>query len=791
MRHPYLLALTIFTLCALSSAAVAQGDQDRILWRFEMDTAISGWEVSVGPDGTIYTSDDTKLYAINPDGSVKWTTTTVRDNTPIDFLPDGTLITRFEHTIYALDPGGNTIWTFTSPGNTGWSEVVVGPTVGPDGNIYAVSGLHDAEGLGAFSLTPQGELRWNDGGSPPMAPLNGDSGGPVYFTQERLIFPFEITEGGRVYGYDFTGQQTLYVDFTCLGIPRTDPLNRLLLASGCGIEALEQDGNEIYWRVQFGAVNLPTASGADGTAYSSSWFGDVNAINVDGTIKWTSSTATDAMKMLVARQDVGRLVYSGGDYGRQDFVAGVNTDDGTRLWLVDMLQTDGHNEHIWTQRAPTSADGNVVYFTTNFSSNGAPGALYAVWITYNGTPAEIDAAPLAFNFEAMQGSQATGQLFIDNLADPVTGRALNWSVDDIDPLSGPNYALASSDDSGGPTFAWKDITATGTSVALADEGSVMVPLPFPFSYFGETKTSVLISANGYLTFGGEGARWWNFPIPNIDVPNDLIAAFWDDLSPPLGGTIHYEYDSALDAFIVQYTNILRYGGGLPNTFEILFHADGSILFQYNSMQGVLNQSTVGIENSDGTFGIEVVFDAPYLHDNLAVLFGLIQTPDWLSENPASGSLPAETGEVVDIVADATGLAPGTYLRNLVVSNNDPDESSVVIPVTLLVSGLVAGVGEQDPAPREFRLHGNHPNPFNPFTTIRYELQTPENVRLAIYDVGGRLVRVLVDNEPQGAGEFAVNWDGRDGTGRGVASGVYFYRIEAGAFRQAHPAVLLR
>jgi outer membrane protein assembly factor BamB len=413
MQRSLLLALTLVTFCGLSTIAVAQ---DRILWRFAMDSAISGWEVSVGPDGTIYASDVTKLYALNPDGSIKWTTTTVRDNTPIDFLPDGTLLTKLENVIYALNPDGSTLWTFVSPGNGPRSQIEVGPSVGPDGNIYAASGIDGESGLGIFSLTPHGDFRWNDPGQPPMAPINGSTGGPVFFTQERLIFPFAITEGGRVYGFDFNGDQTLYVDFTCLGIPRTDPLNRLLLASACGIEAMEQDGNQIYWRVQFGAVNLPPAIGADATAYSAQWFGDVNAINPDGTIKWTSSTATDAQKMIGVRQDVGRLIYVGGGFGRQDFVSGVDTEDGTLIWTTDMQRVGGLNEHVWTQRAPTSADGSVIYFTTRFASNGAPGALYALGITENVTglePGPESSPVLAQPLSVFPNPSPGGRLSID------------------------------------------------------------------------------------------------------------------------------------------------------------------------------------------------------------------------------------------------------------------------------------------------------------------------------------------------------------------------------------------
>ncbi len=392
MRRPFLLALTLFTLCALSSAAVAEGDQDRILWRFEMDSAISGFEVSVGPDGTIYTSDNTKLYALHPGGLIKWTRALVAElafSTSIDFLADGTILTGTDSSVVALHPDGTTKWTFTFDISQLNTHIEVGPSVGPDGNIYAVTGIGGTgTGLGAFSLTPDGTLRWNDPGNPALAPINSSTGGPVLFTQNRLIFPFRIVGSGanRVYGYDFDGNQTLYVDFTCTGIPRTDPLNRLLIASACGIEAMEQDGNESFWTVQFGAVNLAPAIGADATAYAAQWFGDVNAINPDGSIQWTSSTATDAFRLLAARQDVSRLVYSGATtFGVPDFVSGVDTQDGTLLWTVNLATINAHNEGVWTHLAPTSADGSVVYFNTRFTSNGAPGALYALRITPPGT----------------------------------------------------------------------------------------------------------------------------------------------------------------------------------------------------------------------------------------------------------------------------------------------------------------------------------------------------------------------------------------------------------------------
>jgi hypothetical protein len=88
---------------------------------------------------------------------------------------------------------------------------------------------------------------------------------------------------------------------------------------------------------------------------------------------------------------------------------------------------------------------------------------------------------------------------------------------------------------------------------------------------------------------------------------------------------------------------------------------------------------------------------------------------------------------------------------------------------------VAGVA--DPAGAAGRLTAS-PNPFNPRTTLRFDLPQAGAARLAVYDLAGRLVRTLVDGSlPQGANEVA--WDGRDETGRPVSTGAYVARLEAG------------
>ncbi len=88
------------------------------------------------------------------------------------------------------------------------------------------------------------------------------------------------------------------------------------------------------------------------------------------------------------------------------------------------------------------------------------------------------------------------------------------------------------------------------------------------------------------------------------------------------------------------------------------------------------------------------------------------------------------------------------------------------------------------------LAQNYPNPFNPVTTIVFALSEASDVKLKIYDPAGRLVRVLVDGS-RPAGSHRIGWDGRNGDGALVSSGVYFYRIETGLFRETRKMVLLR
>jgi hypothetical protein len=110
---------------------------------------------------------------------------------------------------------------------------------------------------------------------------------------------------------------------------------------------------------------------------------------------------------------------------------------------------------------------------------------------------------------------------------------------------------------------------------------------------------------------------------------------------------------------------------------------------------------------------------------------------------------------------------------------------------IIVEPTLADVEDVEILAGTFRLDASYPNPFHSGTTIRYELPEPGIVGLRIYDVSGRLVRILADKTEASAGLHRVMWDGKDRSGHAAAPGVYFYRIAWNGRHETKRMVLLR
>jgi hypothetical protein len=161
---------------------------------------------------------------------------------------------------------------------------------------------------------------------------------------------------------------------------------------------------------------------------------------------------------------------------------------------------------------------------------------------------------------------------------------------------------------------------------------------------------------------------------------------------------------------------------------------------------------------------------------------------WSSFNSGSGASSQSTTNIIS--------STGQLLVGASQQNNSRVESGFLS--AYLVGDLIVGVEEQIELPSTFSLSQNFPNPFNPSTTIQYELAGYRRVELRIFNMLGQEVVTLV-NEEQNSGRYTIEWNGRNKAGIQVPSGIYIYRLQAydvlsdglAAYSETRKAILLK
>jgi len=140
----------------------------------------------------------------------------------------------------------------------------------------------------------------------------------------------------------------------------------------------------------------------------------------------------------------------------------------------------------------------------------------------------------------------------------------------------------------------------------------------------------------------------------------------------------------------------------------------------------------------------------------------------------------------DVLLSWVDITTGVDTANDIVCGTTSSLSPFVIG-----GGSVTAVGDESGAPARLALGQNYPNPFNPTTTITYSVPAAgADVLIVVYDVTGRRIRQLVNGRRE-AGVQRVSWDGRDGNGRGVATGLYFFRMTSDDFVETRKMLLVK
>jgi len=318
-------------------------------------------------------------------------------------------------------------------------------------------------------------------------------------------------------------------------------------------------------------------------------------------------------------------------------------------------------------------------------------------------------------------------------------------------------------------------------------------------WLGDIDSTGTVESADLVTFSGayassEGGPGW---VPEADFgPSEDYSRF----GIPLPDDI-VEFEDLM-IFAMNYGNVTP--AGAPGQFlaDRQVPLNEQVAFSFEQAQK---------RNANGTVQVSIVLD------NVAtVLKGMRLTVDYgvgnhlvrvdqgaLVRSDAGaflGTMDAEPGRVcVDIAALGIGRAlegsgevarliirPGegdaVIVRLVEADLRDIDNQGDVIEATETADTFVPTVSS---------LHQNRPNPFNPTTTVSYDVAEPGVVSIRIYNVSGQLVRALVDGF-KGVGRYEAVWDGRDNSGATVSTGVYFYRMTAPGFAsQTNKMVLLK
>lgn len=354
---------------AVSLTVTTRQSTGRVKWRFQYSGMYTVVRPALGPDGTVYAVDvGNHLYGLSPDGALKWIVRGAGAK-GLAVGTDGTVYTGSESAIKAYYPNGTLKWTFVqNPA----AFILLGPNVGPDGNIYAVA----TEGIGIFSLTPAGALRWTQ----PEAydrrivdyqevvfGLNGPNQ-QMYFLANNHLKGLRL-DGNPVFTLPTTGNQpaigpdgTVYATYTALG-------------------AYTPAGN-VKWSFTGVINNTATAPdvGPDGVAYFVHNLGTLYAVNPDGSQRWSIVTNEIMDDPIVS--PVNSMVAMGGipTYGMSGFFKVVSIASHSELWRVTLAGENGGNL-VPDSRPRFTSDGQTLYITAQIlggDQSNLYGYVYAI-----------------------------------------------------------------------------------------------------------------------------------------------------------------------------------------------------------------------------------------------------------------------------------------------------------------------------------------------------------------------------------------------------------------------------
>ncbi len=384
---------------SVSLAVTARQPDGRVQWRFRMDGPYAKVRPVVGPDGTIYAIDVFQhLYALAPDGGLKWLVRGAGDK-GVAVGAGGSVYTGSETSIRAFNPDGSEQWTFVeSPG----AFILVGIAVGPDGNIYAAA----SEGMGVFSLTPAGALRWQTPNPYQRLPIlyneivfGGNAGTEqLYFFADRHLRGITLA-GDPVFSIEGGVAQLQFA-----ASPSVGPDGAVHTA-----RSEYSPGGSLLWTFTNpypASVFSKSTVDSSGVHYYVQDLIQLFALNPDGSQKWHRELA-DYVDGPIVDPTASQLVFQGAaTLDHPGLILSTATSDGNELWRVVLPMENGFNQFV-DSRATFTVDGQNAYLVTatatgdNFTSRSF---VYALDASLGSPPPPPPPAPQVLSLTPSSGA---------------------------------------------------------------------------------------------------------------------------------------------------------------------------------------------------------------------------------------------------------------------------------------------------------------------------------------------------------------------------------------------------
>jgi|GEM_PF-2413280 len=238
---------------------------------------------------------------------------------------------------------------------------------------------------------------------------------------------------------------------------------------------------------------------------------------------------------------------------------------------------------------------------------------------------------------------------------------------------GYGYMWTNNLDADGPAYSWIDTTgATDAGIANGDDYRGTIDLPFTISFYGTDYTQITATTNGWIGMGPStnysSSYWTNTTLPNSNVPNNLMAVLWDDFKAggsAIGSILYKTIGTAPHRqFVVIFSDFVRSTSDTDGfTFEVIFNEGSeSFTYQYQDVTGNALADkgiggTIGIENADGSVGLEYLMDGEpqLIYDGMAIHFSVTAPPPPFFSEYMEGSSNNKALEVYNSLADTMYL----------------------------------------------------------------------------------------------------------------------------------------